>query len=61
MPAVEIVEFSEEDLSKMTDLTSNILEDYAADLDQQGINGTEALELLKELVAKYNDLYPTND
>lgn len=58
---VEIVEFSEEDLSKMTDLTSNILEDYAADLDQQGINGTEALELLKELVAKYNDLYPTND
>lgn len=58
---VEIVEFSEDDLSTMTELTSNILVDYAAGLDSQGLEGTEALELLKELVAKYNATYPTND
>lgn len=57
---VVISTFSDEDLATMSELTSNLLTDYAAGLDNDGIKGTEALTLLKELVEKYKEIYPTN-
>jgi TRAP-type C4-dicarboxylate transport system substrate-binding protein len=57
----EVITLDQAEITKMEDLTQNLLTDYAADLDSKGINGTEALNLLKDLAVKYNGIYPTND
>jgi TRAP-type C4-dicarboxylate transport system substrate-binding protein len=58
---VEIITLSQEDLNTMVSRTANLLDDYAKTLDQQGLRGTEGLALLRQLVEKYNAVYPTND
>jgi TRAP-type C4-dicarboxylate transport system substrate-binding protein len=57
---VEIITLPDEELNLMTTRTANLLIDYAKGLDQQGLRGTEGLEMLKRLVEKYNSIYPTN-
>jgi TRAP-type C4-dicarboxylate transport system substrate-binding protein len=57
---VEIITLPEEDQELMVSRTANLLNDYAKTLDRQGLKGTEGLELLKQLVEKYNAIYPTN-
>jgi TRAP-type C4-dicarboxylate transport system substrate-binding protein len=58
---VEIINLPQEDVDEMVRRTEHLLGDYAGTLDQQGLKGTEGLALLKQLVAKYNAIYPTND
>jgi hypothetical protein len=58
---VEIISLSEEDLNTMVSRTANLLDDYAKTLDHQALKGTEGLALLRQLVEKYNAIYPTND
>jgi TRAP-type C4-dicarboxylate transport system substrate-binding protein len=58
---VELINLPQEDLDAMVRRTEHLLGDYARTLDQQGLKGTEGLALLKQLVAKYNAIYPTND
>ena len=49
-----------DELQEWLDLTSGIVEDYVASLDELGLNGTEALELARELCDKYNAIYPAS-
>lgn len=43
------------------DLTDNLITDYAAKLDQQGLEGTAALDLMNSLRDKYNAMYPVSE
>lgn len=54
---VELISLSDDDLAKMGEASSSVQNSYAEDLDSKGYNGTEALELFKELGEKYNDIY----
>lgn len=49
---------TEEQEKPFLDATEHLIKDYAAQLDAQGLKGTEALNLLNELADKYNALYP---
>ena len=51
---VEIHEFSQEDIAKMTAASGSIQDDYAAGVE----GGLEALAVLRELAAKYSAIYP---
>ncbi|MDY6825565.1 MAG: TRAP transporter substrate-binding protein DctP [Bacillota bacterium] len=52
-----VVEFDEENLAKMIGASGHLQEDYAAELDEQGYNGSENLALFRELAEKYNAEY----
>jgi hypothetical protein len=54
----EVIFMSEAEIDKMEAACSYIVENYAASLDKQGLDGSGALELLRELADKYNALYP---
>lgn len=54
---VELISLSDDDLAKMGEASSTVQNSYAAELDTKGYNGTEALELFKELGEKYNEMY----
>jgi TRAP-type C4-dicarboxylate transport system substrate-binding protein len=46
------------ELQRWRDATSHLAEDYAAALDAEGLDGTGALKLARELCEKYNAIYP---
>ncbi len=52
---------TEEEEQPFLDLTANLITDYAAELDAQGLEGTKALELLYSLADKYNEMYPDSE
>ena len=52
---------TEEEEKPFLDLTEDLITNYAKSLDEKGLNGTEALELLYSLQEKYNALYPTSE
>lgn len=52
---------TEEQEQPFLDLTKDLITDYAASLDAQGLKGTEALNLLYSLQDKYNALYPDSE
>lgn len=54
---LEIITLSDADIAKMGAASSPIQSKYAADLDAKGLDGTKALNLFKELGAKYNAQY----
>ena len=58
---VEINEFSDEDKAKMLDLTRGVLDAYVAEQDAAGLDASGAIAKFQELLAKYKDIYPTND
>ena len=51
---VEIIYLDDENIAKMGELNAPLQSNYAASVP----GGTEALELLRELAAKYNAIYP---
>jgi TRAP-type C4-dicarboxylate transport system substrate-binding protein len=54
---VTVVEFDQANLDKMIGASGYLQEDYAANLDTQGFDGTGNLALFKELAEKYNAEY----
>ncbi|MCC8079382.1 MAG: TRAP transporter substrate-binding protein DctP [Oscillospiraceae bacterium] len=54
----EVIFLSEEALAEFNDAVSYILDDYIADLDAQGLNGSEYYAALQEIIDEYNELYP---
>ncbi|MDR0851007.1 MAG: TRAP transporter substrate-binding protein [Clostridiales Family XIII bacterium] len=54
----EVITLSDEEIAKFAAATSTMLDDYAKSLDEKGLNGTEAKELLLEIAARNNDKYP---
>jgi TRAP-type C4-dicarboxylate transport system substrate-binding protein len=58
---LELITLDDETLAEMKEKAGNIVVDYAASLDKQGYNATEALNELDRLIAHYNEIYPTND
>jgi len=56
-----ITYLTEEEEQTFLDLTADLITDYAKKLDDQGLNGTQALELLYTLQEKYNALYPVSE
>lgn len=52
---------TEEEEQSFLDLTSHLITNYVAKLDQQGLDGTRALELLNSLSAKYNEMYSVSE
>ena len=52
---------TEEEEQPFIDLTANLITDYAKKLDDQGLEGTKALELLYSLRDKYNEMYPVSE
>jgi TRAP-type C4-dicarboxylate transport system substrate-binding protein len=57
---VEIITLPQEEQNLMVARTANLLTEYAKTLDQKGLKGSEGLALLKQLVEKYNAVYPAN-
>lgn len=56
---VKYLEELPEDMEKkMTGLIQDLPEEYAAELDAKGLPGSEALAYYKEVVEKYNEMYP---
>ena len=58
---VVINEFSDADKAEMLDKTSHVLEEYVAEQDAAGLDATGAITLFQELLAKYKEIYPTNE
>ena len=58
---VEHFGYLDESLSdEMYELVKDLPDQYAKDLDAQGMNGTDALAMYRELLDKYNEEYPTD-
>jgi TRAP-type C4-dicarboxylate transport system substrate-binding protein len=56
---VELTSMTEEQEQGFLKLIDNLIADYAKLLDGKGLKGTEALEKLRALADKYNELYPS--
>lgn len=54
----KIVYLTKEEEQPFLDKTEGLMGDYAKKLDQQGLEGTKAMELLLSLRDKYNKMYP---
>jgi len=52
---MEEIRLSQEEEEKWISLVQPIQDDYAAAMDQQGLNGQEILETVKKLADKYNE------
>lgn len=52
---------TEEEEQPFLDLTKDLITNYAKSLDDQGLEGTKALQLLYQLQEKYNALYPDSE
>jgi TRAP-type C4-dicarboxylate transport system substrate-binding protein len=57
----EIITLSDEEIAKFKEATGGLLDDYAAGLDANGLNGSEAKELILKLAAENNAKYPNNN
>jgi TRAP-type C4-dicarboxylate transport system substrate-binding protein len=57
----EIITISDEELAKFDEKLSPLLDSYIKTLDDQGIDGTGAKELILKLAAENNAKYPTDD
>jgi TRAP-type C4-dicarboxylate transport system substrate-binding protein len=56
----EIITLSDEEIAKFKEATGGLLDAYAAGLDADGLNGSEAKELILQLAAENNAKYPNN-
>jgi len=54
---MEVINLSEEEANKWIDLVKPIQDDFAAKMDQQGLNGQEILDTVIELSDRYNEEY----
>jgi TRAP-type C4-dicarboxylate transport system substrate-binding protein len=57
----EIITLDEEEIAKFKEATGGLLDAYAAGLDADGLNGSEAKELIFKLADENNAKYPNND
>jgi TRAP-type C4-dicarboxylate transport system substrate-binding protein len=57
----EVITLPQGEIDKIGEKVAPIAEEYAKSLDEQGYEGSKALELLRELAEKNNELYPSND
>lgn len=55
-----LVQVADDEMDAWLELCAPILQNYADELDAQGYDGAGCLKLLRELVEKYNALYPAN-
>lgn len=49
---------TDEENAGFAEASSGLMAGYAKELDGKGLDGTGAMELLKKIAAKYNDMYP---
>ncbi|MDR1574235.1 MAG: TRAP transporter substrate-binding protein DctP [Clostridiales Family XIII bacterium] len=56
----ELITLSAEEIAKFKEATGGLLDAYAAGLDADGLNGTEAKELILRIAAENNAKYPDN-
>jgi TRAP-type C4-dicarboxylate transport system substrate-binding protein len=56
----EVISLSEEETEKFTEALAGLLDAYAAGLDANGVNGSEAKELILRLAEENNAKYPNN-
>lgn len=57
----DLIFLNEKDLAELDSRVSGLIDDYAAQIDSQGYDGTGALELIRSLADKYNERYPADD
>ena len=49
---------TDEENAGFADASAGLMAGYAKELDQKGLDGTKAMELLKKIADKYNAMYP---
>jgi len=54
----EEIELSQEEVEIWKEKVRPILDEYVDEMEQKGLPGEEALEMVKELADKYNEIYP---
>jgi TRAP-type C4-dicarboxylate transport system substrate-binding protein len=57
----EVITMRDEEIAKFKEATGGLLDAYAASLDADGLNGTEAKELILRLAEENNAKYPSNE
>ena len=57
----DLIFLDDADLVELDSRVSGLIDDYAAQIDSQGYDGTVALELIRSLAGKYNEMYPADD
>ncbi|RQD78442.1 MAG: ABC transporter substrate-binding protein [Candidatus Syntrophonatronum acetioxidans] len=54
----EEIELSQEEVERWKEKVRPILDEYVEDMEGKGLPGEEALEMVKDLADKYNEIYP---